>query len=293
MNPPCILLLGKNGQVGWELRRTLAPLGRVVAVDYPEVDFADAAALTRLVADLKPALVVNAAAYTAVDRAESEPDRAHQINAVAPGVLAEAACRADAWFIHFSTDYVFDGAKRTPYVETDAPNPLGVYGRSKLAGDQAVQASGARHLIFRLCWVYGARGQNFMLTIQRLARERELLRVVNDQFGTPTWSRAIAEAVSPISHRVLNDAAMVGAGGVYHLACAGATSWHGFASRIVELMPEAQRKAREVQGIPTSEYPTSTRRPASSVLDCSRLQRTFGIQLPDWEDALRLVVESC
>jgi len=292
MCQPTILILGKNGQVGWELQRTLAPLGRIVARDFPEVDFTNPDALTRLVLEIEPALIVNAAAYTAVDRAESEPDLAHKINAAAPAVLAEAARKVNAWMVHFSTDYVFDGEKRAPYVETDAPNPLGVYGRSKLEGDLAVQASGAKHLIFRLCWVYGARGQNFMLTMQRLAREREVLRVVSDQVGAPTWSRAIAESMAPVAHQVLNNPAMTGSSGVYHLACAAQTTWHGFARRIVESMPESERKTREVVPITASEYPTAARRPAWSVMDCSKLEKVFKLRLPNWEDALRLVLES-
>ena len=185
-----ILLIGKNGQVGWELRRTLAPLAEVVAVDYPEINFTDVPALRQFVAATRPTVVVNAAAYTAVDKAETETELCRQINAVAPGVLAEEAKKLGALMVHYSTDYIFDGTKTSPYVETDAPNPLGAYGRTKLEGDRAVKASGADHLIFRLCWVYGARGQNFMLTMQRLAREREKLRVVGDQFGCPTWSKA-------------------------------------------------------------------------------------------------------
>src|ERR1035441_10644588 len=201
-----ILLIGKNGQVGWELRRTLAPLAEVVAVDYPEINFADAPALRQFVAGVRPDVVVNAAAYTAVDKAETEMELCRQINAVAPGVLAEEAKKLGALMVHYSTDYIFDGTKTSPYVETDAPNPLGAYGRTKLEGDRAVKASGANHLIFRLCWVYGARGQNFMLTMQRLAREREKLRVVDDQFGCPTWSRLIAEATALALKQVLAGA---------------------------------------------------------------------------------------
>jgi len=191
-----ILLLGKNGQVGWELCRTFAPIADVAAVDYPEINFTDTAALRQLVAAINPAVVVNAAAYTAVDKAETEADLCHQINAVAPGVLSEAAKRVGALMVHYSTDYIFDGTKTSPYIETDAPNPLGAYGRSKLEGDRRVKAAGGDYLIFRLCWVYGARGQNFMLTMQRLARAREKLRVVRDQFGCPTWSRMIAETTA-------------------------------------------------------------------------------------------------
>ena len=286
-----ILLIGKNGQVGWELRRTLAPLAEVVAVDYPEINLTDTPALRQFVAGTRPAVVVNAAAYTAVDKAETETELCRQVNAVAPGVLAGEAKKIGALMVHYSTDYVFDGAKTSPYVETDAPNPMGAYGQSKLEGDRAVKASGADHLIFRLCWVYGARGQNFMLTMQRLAREREKLRVVGDQFGCPTWSRMIAETTALALKQVLAGADASAFNGEYHLAASGQTSWHEFASRIIELMPDAERKCRAVEAITTPEYPTPARRPAYSVLDCGKLQKTFGLRLPDWEASLRQVLD--
>jgi dTDP-4-dehydrorhamnose reductase len=287
---PKILLIGKNGQVGWELRRTLAPMGEVVAVDFPEIDLTDAAALRRLVAEMRPRVVINAAAYTAVDKAESETQLCQQINGAAPGILAEAATKVRALLVHYSTDYVFDGTKGAPYVETDAPNPLGEYGRSKLAGDLAVQATDADHLIFRLCWVYGARGQNFMLTMQRLAREREKLHVVGDQLGCPTWSRMIAETTALVLKQVKSDPNRSVFNGVYHVAAGGFTSWHGFASRIIELMPAAERKCRGVEAITTADYPTPAKRPAYSVLDCDKLQRTFGLRLPAWETSLKQVL---
>jgi dTDP-4-dehydrorhamnose reductase len=286
-----ILLIGKNGQVGWELRRTLAPLAEVVAVDYPEINFTDVPALRKFVAATRPAVVVNAAAYTAVDKAETETELCRQVNAVAPGVLAEEAKKLGALMVHYSTDYIFDGTKTSPYVETDAPNPLGAYGRTKLEGDQAVRASGANHLIFRLCWVYGARGQNFMLTMQRLAREREKLRVVGDQFGCPTWSRMIAETTALALKQALSGADASKFNGDYHLAASGRANWHEFASRIIELMPETERKCRAVEKITTAEYPTPAKRPAYSVLDCGKLQTTFGLRLPDWEASLRQVLD--
>jgi dTDP-4-dehydrorhamnose reductase len=286
-----ILLFGKNGQVGWELRRTLAPLAQVTAVDYPEINFTVPAVLRALVNSTNPSVVVNAAAYTAVDKAETETELCRQVNAVAPGVLAEAAKKVGALMVHYSTDYIFDGTNTLPYVETDAPNPLGAYGRSKLEGDRAVKASGADHLIFRPCWVYGARGQNFMLTMQRLAREREKLRVVGDQLGCPTWSRMIAETTALALKQVLADADRSAYNGEYHLAAFGQTSWHGFASRIIELMPEAERKCRAVEQITTPEYPTPAKRPANSVLDCGKLQKTFGLRLPHWETSLRQVLD--
>jgi dTDP-4-dehydrorhamnose reductase len=286
-----ILLLGKNGQVGWELRRTLAPLAEVVAVDYPEINFTDVPALRQFVDATRPNVVVNAAAYTAVDKAETETELCRQVNAVAPGVLAEEAKKLGALMVHYSTDYIFDGTKTSPYVETDVPNPLGAYGRSKLEGDQAVKASGADHLIFRLCWVYGARGQNFMLTMQRLAREREKLRVVGDQFGCPTWSRMIAETTALALKQVLAGADRSAYNGEYHLAAFGQANWAEFASRIIELMPETEKKCRVVERITTAEYPTPARRPAYSVLDCGKLQKTFGLRLPHWEASLRQVLD--
>jgi dTDP-4-dehydrorhamnose reductase len=291
METPCILLIGKNGQVGWELCRTLAPLGRLVCVDYPEIDLTDTSAARRLVREVTPAMVINAAAYTAVDKAEQEPELAHQINGVAPGVLAEEARKLGALLVHYSTDYVFDGTKGTPYIETDSPNPLGAYGRSKHAGDRAIQQSGCAHLIFRLCWVYGARAQNFMLTMMRLAREREKLRVVSDQTGSPTWSRMIAESTALALKQVLIAGDLGAFQGVYHLSAAGQTSWHGFADAIVSLLPTDSRKCRQVEAITTAEYPTPAKRPAYSVLSCEKLAQTFGLRLPDWEHSLRQVME--
>lgn len=286
-----ILLIGKHGQVAWELQRTLAPLGDVVAVGRSDVNLADVAALRKLVGDVRPEVVVNGAAYTAVDKAETEKELCHQINAILPGVLAEEAKKLGALLVHYSTDYVFDGSKTTPYVESDATNPLGTYGATKLTGEQAVCAAGADYLIFRLCWVYGARGQNFMLTMQRLAREREKLRVVRDQLGCPTWSRMIAEATAQAVKQVLASKDRTTYSGIYHLAASGSTNWHGFASRIIELLPEAERKCREVEAITTAEYPTPAKRPAYSVLNCDKLAKIFGLRLPNWEHSLRQVLD--
>jgi len=286
-----VLLLGSGGQLGTALQATKPDGVALVARDYPEIDLGDAAAIEALVASISPRLILNAAAYTAVDKAETEKELCQQINAVAPGVLAEAAKKAGALMVHYSTDYIFDGTKSSPYIETDAPNPLGTYGRAKREGDEAVKASGANHLIFRLCWVYGARGQNFMLTMQRLAREREKLRVVGDQFGCPTWSRMIAEATALALKQVLAAADYGTYSGEYHLAAAGHASWHEFASRIIELMPEVERKCRVVERITTPEYPTPTKRPAYSVLGCEKLKKTFGLRLPHWEASLRQVLD--
>ena len=291
MEPPRILLIGKIGQVGWELRRTLAPMARVTCVDFPEIDLTNADSIRRWVRDSRPNIVINAAAYTAVDKAESEPDKAMKINGVAPGILAEEAKKLGAVLVHYSTDYVFDGAKTEPYVETDAPNPLGAYGRTKLAGDEAVRAVGGAHLILRLCWVYGARGQNFMLTMMRLAREREKLRVVGDQVGCPTWSRMIAETTALALKKALVAGDAGAFTGTYHLASSGVTSWHGFADAIVKLMPAEGRKCMQVEAISTAEYPTPTKRPAYSVLACSKLERAFGLRLPHWEESLKQVLE--
>lgn len=279
-----ILLTGINGQVGWELQRTLQPLGEVVAVDRQGLDLTNPDRIRALVREVKPAIIVNPAAYTAVDKAESEPDLAQAINAVAPGIFAEEARRVDALLVHYSTDYVFDGAQATPYAE-DAPTaPLGVYGRSKLAGEQAIAAAGCRHLIFRTCWVYGRRGHNFLITMLRLAGERVALRVVADQHGVPTWSRQIAEATA------LALARHAGQQGIYHLTAAGATTWHGFAAAQLATAHAQGLLARlpAVQAITTADYPTPARRPANSLLDCTRLRADFGLALPDWATQLQL-----
>jgi len=269
-----ILLTGRNGQVGWELERSLAPLGQVIATDLATLDLADADATRRAVRAAKPDVIVNAAAYTAVDKAESERDLAHAINATAVGVLAEETKRLGALLVHYSTDYVFDGTKPSPYVEDDAPNPVNVYGASKLAGERAVQASGCGYLILRTSWVYGPRGSNFLLTMLRLARERPELQVVDDQIGAPTSSLAIARATAQLLRR--------GAGGLYHLTAAGAVTWCGFARAILA----RAGIATPVRAIRTEDYPTPARRPRNSRLDCSRLRKDFDVALAPWEDQL-------
>jgi dTDP-4-dehydrorhamnose reductase len=283
-----ILLTGVNGQVGWELQRTLAPLGEVIAADRRTLDLADSAAIRRRVEGIAPDLIVNPAAYTAVDKAEAEPELAHAINAVAPGELA--ACGVP--LLHFSTDYVFDGRKDGAYTEDDRPNPLGVYGATKLAGEQAVQHAGVAHLILRTSWVYGRRGRNFLLTMQRLARERDSLAVVDDQFGAPTWSRLIAEATALVTARWLDRQDRSATSGVYHLSCGGRTSWHGFTAAILaHLAADGDAGLARLSAIPTSGYPTPAQRPANSQLDCGKLASTFGVRLPDWQDALALCLE--
>jgi dTDP-4-dehydrorhamnose reductase len=291
MESPRILLIGRIGQVGWELRRALGPMARLTVVDFPEIDLTRPDSIRETVRAARPEILINAAAYTAVDKAESEPELAMKINGLAPGILAEEARKTGALLVHYSTDYIFDGAKPEAYLETDAPNPTSVYGRSKLAGDEAVRSAGGAHLIFRLCWVYGARGQNFMLTMMRLARERDTLRVVNDQTGCPTWSRMIAETTALALKSVLATRDRDAFTGVYHMASSGATTWHGFAQAIVDLMPAEGRKCSVVETISTAAYPTPAKRPAYSVLGCGKLERTFGLRLPDWRESLGHVLE--
>jgi dTDP-4-dehydrorhamnose reductase len=288
--PAVILLTGAGGQVGSELLRTLAPLGRVVALARAELDLGNADSLRSAVRQLRPAIVVNAAAYTAVDRAESEPDLCAAINGEAPRVLAEATAELGALMVHYSTDYVFDGAKEAPYTEDDAPAPLNVYGRTKLAGEQGVTAAGGRHLILRTSWVYGTRGANFLRTMLRLARERHEIRVVSDQTGAPTWSRSIAEVTSAlIAH--LRGPADDAASGVYHLTSTGSTTWYGFAKAILAGDPAREEQICErVAPITSADYPTAARRPAYSVLDNAKIRQAFGIAVPDWQDELGRVL---
>ena len=291
-----ILLLGANGQVGTELRRSLASVGEVIDATRSgelagraceRADFDTPATLDELVARVAPDLVVNAAAYTAVDRAEQESELAFRINAEAPAVLANACARRDACLVHFSTDYVFDGRGTHPYREDDPPAPLGVYGASKLAGEEAVRASGARHMIFRTAWVYAAHSHNFLRTMLRLGADRDALRVVADQVGTPTPAGLIADVTAQV---LQHPAAPTG---LWHLTAAGQTSWHGFAEAIFAgavargLLP----RAPTVEPITTADYPTPAARPAYSVLDTQRLRETFGISLPAWQDGLGGVLD--
>ena len=274
-----ILVTGRNGQVGAELAASLAALGEITATDRAQLDLANELATRRVLRELKPEVIVNAAAYTAVDRAESESELAMQINARAPGVLGEEAKRLGALLVHYSTDYVFDGTKSAPYVEDDVPHPLNVYGRSKLEGERAVAASGARHLILRTSWVYGPRGRNFLFAILARARKGEPLRVVADQFGAPTSSIAIARATARLLEKTRT---LSGAEGLYHFTAQGETSWHGFAQAIVA---GAGLKV-EVAPITAAEYPTAARRPMNSRLDNGKLERVFGLRLPDWKAQL-------
>jgi len=279
-----ILLTGKNGQLGWELARTLAPLGEVIAFDRAELDLAIPDRIVSAVRSVRPDVVVNAAAYTAVDRAESEPERAHAINATAAGILAEEAKRAGALYVHYSTDYVFDGTKAAPYLEEDEPNPLNVYGRSKLAGERAIRSVDGPHLIVRTSWVYAARGKNFLLTIRRLLREGQELRVVSDQVGAPTSAEALAHASAELLRRH-TPAALGDVRGIYHVTAAGCTSWHGFAKEIARL--EQLDLSVRIVSIASSEYPSLARRPGNSCLSNEKLRRDFGVELSHWMACLR------
>jgi len=286
-----ILLTGCSGQVGYELERSLQGLGEVVAVDRARMDLANLDQVREVIRDVKPQLIVNPAAYTAVDKAESEPELAFRINAEAPGVMAEEAKRLGAALVHYSTDYVFPGAEPGARVETDATGPVNVYGASKLAGEQAIEASGVPHLIFRTSWVYGMRGKNFLLTMLRLAKERDELRVVADQHGAPTWSRTIADTTATIlaqgrlqgGQRGFDPAWWQQHGGIYHLSSQGQTTWFEFTQAIID---QAGIDCRLVP-ITSAEYPTPARRPQYSVLSSQRLLERFG-HLPDWREALRL-----
>lgn len=291
-----ILLTGKTGQVGYELERSLQSLGEVIALDREQMDLADLDRLRDVIRDVRPALIVNPAAYTAVDKAEAEPELALRINGEAPGVMAEEARKLGAAIVHYSTDYVFDGSKEGAYREDDPTCPINVYGRTKLAGEQAIQASGVPHLIFRTSWVYGARGKNFLLTVRRLAQERDELRIVDDQHGAPTWCRTIADgtAYALASLRggkgniALDQDMLRECSGLYHLAAQGQTTWHGFAQTITAHW--SMERKPTVTPIATCDYPLPARRPANSVLSCERFIGRFG-HLPKWDSALRLCLE--
>lgn len=287
-----ILLTGKNGQVGWELQRTLMPLGKVVALGAEELDLSDPDAIRQAVKSIQPDIIVNPAAYTAVDKAESEPELAHAVNGIAPGILAEEAQRLNALVVHYSTDYVFDGTKADAYIESDRPNPQNVYGRSKLAGEDAIRAVGCKHLILRTSWVYGSRGHNFMLTMLRLARERKDLRIVDDQVGAPTWCRSLAEVTAQVLAQLCGSGMRKAAeevSGTYHLTSSGSVSWHGFAAEI--LRQAGVQSMPQLVAIASNDYPTPAARPKNSVLSSERLERTFGLSAGDWRDNLRLCLQ--
>ncbi len=290
-----ILIFGRIGQVGWELRHKLACLGHVTAIEYPEIDFSKPDSIRTTVRATKPAVILNAAAYTAVDKAESDLELATAINATAPGVIAEEAKRLGSILVHYSTDYVFDGTKQDSYVETDAPNPINVYGKTKLAGDQAIQSVGCDYLILRTSWVYGARGSNFLLTMLRLAQERTELRIVDDQIGAPTSSECIAQATANILAQLLapSGRGLDGCGGIYNLTSTGETSWFGFAKALLTKSSGTFGfTVPNLIPIKTSDFPRPAKRPANSRLSCQRLEQTFGVTLPYWEHALSLVLDT-
>lgn len=319
-----ILVAGKNGQIGWELLRTLMTLGEVVAVDRTAMDLADADSIRHTIREIKPNIIVNGAAYTAVEKAESEPELAMAINGVAPGIMAEEAKRLRALIIHYSTDYVFDGTKKEPYTEDDKPNPLNVYGKSKLAGEQAIRQVEASHLIFRTSWIYATRGKNFLLTILRLAKERSELRIVGDQTGVPTWSRVVAEVTAQVvaqlyrpfvdrtsdSHYGLkggssplfidtqfNDSfsRFERENGIFHVVASGKTTWHGFASLVAKVLRDRQResmfRANTITPVVSKDYPQLAERPANSVLDNGKLATHFGLKLPSWEHCVDVCLD--
>ena len=287
-----ILLLGKNGQVGWELQRSLACLGELIALGSDSRAFYNNLSrpdeLSATVRALRPDVIVNAAAHTAVDKAEGEPDRATLLNATAPAVLAREAQALGAWLVHYSTDYVFDGSGDSPWRESDPTGPVSVYGTSKLAGEQAIQATAARHLILRTSWVYGARGGNFAKTMVRLAREREALTVIDDQFGAPTAAELLADVTAHAVRQALRDER---AAGLYHVAAAGETTWHGYACLVLETVQglgmALKAGPQHVRAVPTSGFPTPARRPNNSRLDTHKFRETFGLQLPPWQDGVR------
>ena len=288
-----ILLIGKNGQLGWEAQRALAPLGDLQAVDYPEIDLSHPEKLAGFIAEAAPQVIFNAAAYTAVDRAESELDLPRLINSVTPGELAAAARKARAVLIHISTDYVFDGAKGSSYCEEDAPRPLSVYGQSKLEGDQAVAAGGGAYLILRTSWVYSTRRDSFVSKVLEWSRKNSVLRVVDDQVSGPTWARMLAQASALLLARAGSDPYpwLAERAGVYHLAGWGWCSRLEWAQEILKHDPQPElRSAHEVRGAKTVEFPAPAERPLFSALDCSKFERTFDMRLPDWKETLRLAM---
>ena len=298
---PRILLTGVSGQVGGDLLPLLRPFGTVVAPTRSDLDLCDSRAIREFIREAKPDWIINPAAYTAVDKSESEPDLAYAINAEAPRVMGETAAELGIPVIHFSTDYVFNGAGDTPWLETDALGPLGVYGASKLAGERALAASGAAHLIFRTSWVYSSRGKNFLLTIVRLAQERDELRIVDDQVGAPTWSRDLARLVVHVLERISAQSGSSGASiqeavravqGIYHAADAGETTWFGFAREFLRVAGEARPNLKFARLVPivSSEFPTSAKRPANSRLNCERLKEVFGFTMPAWQESAAAVI---
>ena len=284
-----ILLLGKGGQVGWELQRSLAPLGEVIALDFDSpgplrADFSDPESLAATVRAVAPQIIVNAAAHTAVDKAESEPEFARKLNATSPAVLAREAARLGAWLLHYSTDYVFDGSGSAPWVEGSPTGPLSVYGATKLEGEDAIRASGCRHIILRTSWVYAARGGNFAKTMLKLAKERDRLTVIDDQIGAPTGADLLADLSA---HCLRTASQRPEVAGTYHAVAAGETSWHGYARHVIEFARAAGQPVKvapdAIEPVPTSAFPTPARRPGNSRMNTQKLQQTFGLALPTWQ----------
>ncbi|MFA6917109.1 MAG: dTDP-4-dehydrorhamnose reductase [Parachlamydiales bacterium] len=282
-----ILLIGKNGQIGWELHRTLSALGEVFATDYDTLDLKDAATIRATVQKVRPHIIVNAGAYTSVDKAESELDLNNAVNSKGPAILADEARKSGAILVHFSTDYIFDGTAQIPYSETAASKPLSAYGSAKLQGELAIVNSGCKYLIFRTSWIYSNRGKNFLLTMLSLAQTKPIISVVNDQIGAPTWARSVAEGTALALHQVMYTNKEE-KWGTYNMSCAGKTTWYEFTQEIFRLCPNPQV---EIQPIPTTQYPTPAKRPAFSLLDNQKILNTFNISLPHWKQALELCLQ--
>ena len=289
-----ILLTGKTGQIGKELNNIVGDLGNLITVDREQLDLSKPNSIEPVILDIKPDIIINPAAYTAVDKAEEEPDLAMTVNAIAPGLLAKAAKKVGAGLVHYSTDYVFDGCSGIPYKEEDPPNPLNVYGQSKLAGEKAVAKVGIPFLIIRTGWVYSIHGKNFFRTIKKLAKEKDILEVIDDQIGAPTWARSVALKTHQTLKQCLNKKWLENKdpslSGIFHLTCQGKTSWHGFAREILN-MSDASQNIKLI-AIPTSDYPTPATRPSNSLLNNEKIQKVFGLDMPNWEDALKDCMDS-
>ena len=289
-----ILLTGKTGQIGEELNNIVGDLGNLITVDKEQLDLSKPNSIEPVILDIKPDIIINPAAYTAVDKAEEEPDLAMTVNAISPGLLAKAARKVGAGLIHYSTDYVFDGCSEIPYKEEDPPNPLNVYGKTKLAGEKSVAEAGIPFLIIRTGWVYSLHGKNFLRTIKKLAEEKDIIQVVDDQIGAPTWARSVALKTHQILKQCLNkkwlETKDPSLSGIFHLTCQGKTSWHGFARKVLNISNASQNI--KLISIPTSDYPTPATRPSNSLLNNEKIQKVFGLDMPHWEDALKDCMDS-
>ena len=289
-----ILLTGKTGQIGEELNNIVGDLGNLITVDKEQLDLSKPNSIEPVILDIKPDIIINPAAYTAVDKAEEEPDLAMTVNAIAPGLLAKAARKVGAGLIHYSTDYVFDGCSEIPYKEEDPPNPLNVYGKTKLAGEKALAEAGVPFLIIRTGWVYSLHGKSFLRTIKKLAEEKDIIQVVDDQIGAPTWARSVAlkthQILKQCSNKKWLETKDPSLSGIFHLTCQGKTSWHGFARKVLNISNASQNI--KLIAIPTSDYPTPATRPSNSLLNNEKIQKVFGLDMPHWEDALKDCMDS-